>query len=148
MKFSLCQQDKIMIVKNSVYPNNEQMAGFQAPGDDQPIFMVNLLQYRETAEYEDGRDTQLSGQEAYAIYSAGVQDCIKLVGGEIVFAGTVRRLMLGEVEELWDDIAIAKYPSRKAMLEMMMLPEYAAIADHRSAGLAGQLNIETVSPLA
>ncbi len=51
--------------------------------------------------------------------------------------------MLGEVEEVWDAIAIAMYPSRKAMLDMMQSPEYQAIHHHRDAGLAGQLNIET-----
>ena len=51
--------------------------------------------------------------------------------------------MLSEVEELWDDVAIAMYPSRAAMLEMVSSPEYQAIAVHREAGLAGQLNIET-----
>ena len=133
-----------MIVSNSIYPNDEQMAGFKAPNDDSAISMVNLLKYRDKAEYDDGRDTQLTGREAYGIYAAGIPACLEKVGGSFVFAGRVRRLMLGEVEELWDDVAIAKYPSRAAMLEMMMLPEYQEIAVHRAAGLAGQLNIETV----
>ena len=42
------------------------------------------------------------------------------VGAEMGFSGKVSRLMLGEVEDLWDSVAIARYPSRKAMLEMMM----------------------------
>jgi hypothetical protein len=37
------------------------------------------------------------------------------------------------------------YPSRAAMLEMIQMPEYGEISVHRTAGLAGQLNIETVS---
>ena len=53
--------------------------------------------------------------------------------------------MLGAVEELWDEVAIAMYPSRKAMLQMIQMPEYAEISVHRSAGLAGQLNIETIN---
>ena len=57
----------------------------------------------------------------------------------------VARLMLGAVEELWDEVAIAMYPSRKAMLQMIQMPEYAEISVHRSAGLAGQLNIETIN---
>jgi uncharacterized protein (DUF1330 family) len=65
------------------------------------------------------------------------------IKGGIIFSGTVSRLMLGEVEELWDDVGIAMYPSRAAMLEMISSPEYQAIAVHRDAGLAGQLNIET-----
>ena len=51
--------------------------------------------------------------------------------------------MLGEVEELWDRVAIAMYPNRQAMIEMMQSAEYQAIHHHRDAGLAGQLNIET-----
>ena len=51
--------------------------------------------------------------------------------------------MLGEVEDLWDSVAIARYPSRKAMLEMIMDPYYQEIEKHRSAGLECQLNIET-----
>jgi uncharacterized protein (DUF1330 family) len=52
--------------------------------------------------------------------------------------------MLGEVEEIWDAVAIAKYPNRKAMLDMTMDPEYQKIHVHRDAGLEGQLNIETI----
>ena len=51
--------------------------------------------------------------------------------------------MLGEVEELWDSVAIAMYPSRAAMLEMMMTDGMKEISAHRVAGLEGQLNIET-----
>jgi hypothetical protein len=67
------------------------------------------------------------------------------VGGSLEFGADVERLMLGDVEELWDQIAIAMYPSRAAMLEMIQMPEYGEISVHRTAGLAGQLNIETVS---
>ena len=51
--------------------------------------------------------------------------------------------MLGEVEELWDMVALAQYPSRAAMMTMIQSPEYQAIEKHRVAGLAGQLNIRT-----
>ena len=40
--------------------------------------------------------------------------------------------MLGEVEELWDTVAIAHFIRRK-MLEMMMSPEYAEISVHRTS---------------
>jgi len=72
-----------------------------------------------------------------------VQEHLKKVGGEIVFGGEISRLMLGEVEDLWDNVAVARYPSRTAMLEMMMDPDYQESEKHRSAGLLGQLNIET-----
>jgi uncharacterized protein (DUF1330 family) len=130
-------------VENSVIPTQAQMAEFLMPGPDGSIFMVNLLKFKDEATYEDNRQTTLTGKEAYAIYSAGVINTLAQVGGKVVFSGDVSRLMLGEVEELWDSVAIAQYPSRASMLEMMQLKEYREIAVHRSAGLAGQLNIET-----
>ena len=80
------------------------------------------------------------------LYATEVAKVITQVGGKLTFGAEVTRLMLGEVEELWDQIAIAMYPSRAAMFEMIQLPEYAEISVHRTAGLAGQLNIETVAP--
>ena len=132
-----------MNVENSVIPTQAQMAEFLMPGPDGSIFMVNLLKFKDEATYEDNRQTTLTGKEAYAICSAGVINTLAQVGGKVVFSGDVSRLMLGEVEELWDSVAIAQYPSRASMLEMMQLKEYREIAVHRSAGLAGQLNIET-----
>jgi uncharacterized protein (DUF1330 family) len=130
-------------VENKVNPNADQMAGFMDSSVEGPIAMVNLLKFKEKAEYSDERETNLSGVEAYGIYARGVAKTLAMVGGKMLFFGNVSRLMLGEVEELWDQVAIAQYPSRAAMLEMMQLPEYQAIHMHRDAGLAGQLNIET-----
>ena len=135
-----------MEVVNKVAPTEEQMKGFLEPGREGPIYMLNLLKFKETAEYADGRETDLSGGEAYAIYGQEVIQHLQKVGGAPMFSAGVERLMLGEVEELWDAAAIAMYPSRKAMLEMISSPEYQASALHREAGLAGQLNIELVEP--
>ena len=133
-----------MEVKNSVYPNEAQIKGFFEPGAEGPIFMVNLLKFKARAEYEDGRASDLTGEQAYNLYGAAVSMLLKEFGGGAIFSGTVERLMLGEVEELWDKVAIAMYPSRQAMLEMMQSPKMQEIGAHRAAGLAGQLNIETV----
>ena len=132
-----------MKVENAVTPNEEQLAGFLEGDTETPIKMVNLLKFKDKAEYEDGRETNLSGKEAYKIYADEVLGHLERVGGKSIFFGEVQRLMLGQVEELWDWVAIAEYPSRKAMLEMIMNSEYQKSEEHRSAGLAGQLNIET-----
>ena len=133
-----------MNVENRVNPNEEQMKGFME-GDDNPIHMVNLLKFKDSAEYADGRETNLSGKEAYGIYAQEVQGHLAKVGATGVFSGQVSRLMLGEVDELWDQIAIVTYPNRKAMFDMVSNPDYQKSAIHRAAGLAGQLNIETTS---
>lgn len=132
-----------MQVENKLTPSEEQIKGFFEPDDGGPIYMVNLLKYREKAVYEDGRDTTLTGAEAYALYGAAVSKILVKLGGGGMFNAPVERLMLGEVEELWDSVAIAMYPTRQAMMDMMQSEEYQAIHHHRNAGLAGQLNIET-----
>lgn len=131
-----------MEYKNSVHPTKEQMEGFLEGDSDTPIAMINLLKFKKKAEYEDGRDTNLTGEQAYAIYMDEVVGHLKKVGGEVSFGGSINRLMLGEVEELWDKTFIAKYPSKKAMLKMVTDPDYLESNKHRVAGLAGQLNIE------
>ena len=133
-----------MKVVNKIIPNEEQINGFLEDSEIGPISMVNLLKYKKIAEYEDGRDTSLSGAEAYGLYAAEVINFIEKYNGEFIFYGKVSRLMLGEVEDLWDAIAIAKYPNRKAMMDMTMDPGYQKIHVHRDAGLKGQLNIETL----
>ena len=131
-----------MKYKNSVHPSKEQMEGFLEGDSETPIAMINLLKFKEKAEYEDGRDTDLTGEQAYAIYGKEVVEHLKKVGGKVSFGGSINRLMLGEVEELWDTTFIAKYPSKKAMLKMITDPDYLESNKHRVAGLAGQLNIE------
>ena len=37
--------------------------------------MINLIKFREKAEYEEGRETNLSGKEAFQIYAQSVIDC-------------------------------------------------------------------------
>lgn len=135
-----------MNVENAVIPTAEQIKELTEDAHDRPIYMVNLLKFKEKAEYEDGRETEMTGQEAYGIYAVEVVAHLAKVGGRPVIAGQVTGLRLGTVEELWDSVAIAMYPNRKAMLAMVMDPEYQRSAVHRSAGLAGQLNIEMVLP--
>lgn len=136
-----------MEFENRVYPNREQMKGFfEEDSDNRPIFMINLLKFREKAEYKDGRETSLSGREAYALYGEIMEKHLIEIGGEIIFKSKVTRITVGKVDELWDAVAIAKWPSKKVMGENMMPsdPELLEGYQHREAGLAGQLNIESV----
>ena len=133
-----------MEVSNALHPVGEEQAkAMLEAGPEGPIVMVNLLKYREKAEYPDGRKSDLSGREAYAIYGQAVAPLIQAHGGRVVFAGHVSHLTIGAVDELWDDVALAEYPSRGALVAMSTSRAYAEIAPHREAGLKGQLNIET-----
>jgi len=37
--------------------------------DDGPFHMINLIEFREKADYRDGRETDLTGREADASYA-------------------------------------------------------------------------------
>ena len=132
-----------MEVTNAVYPHPEQFRSFFDTTDDGPFVMVNLLRFKDRAEYEDGAAVERTGREAYEIYGAEVTRLVESRGGRIVFTGDVTGMILGEVDDLWDMVALAEYPSHPAFMEMMLSPEWAAIEPHRVAGLAGQLNIRT-----
>ena len=99
--------------------------------------MVNLLKFKDRAEYDDGRETKLTGREAYMIYGRAVSELLPKFGGKAIFAADVTFLSLGKADELWDEVAIAAYPSRGDMVRMSMSEEWRQIAVHRSAGLKG-----------
>lgn len=134
-----------MEVINEVVPSNpKQLEAMGQKGPDGPIYMVNLLKFKDLAEYEDGRETSLTGRDAYMIYGRAVSQLLPKFGGKAVFGADVTFLTLGQVEELWDEVAIAMYPNRAALVTMSTSEEWREIAVHRTAGLKGQLNIETV----
>lgn len=136
-----------MQVVNQVLPTDpEQMQAMMQPGPKGPIYMINLLKFKAKAEYEDGRASDLTGREAYMIYGRAVSELLPKFGGKAIFVADVTHLSLGKVEDLWDEVAIATYPDRASMVRMSMSPEWREAAVHRTAGLAGQLNIETVAP--
>jgi uncharacterized protein (DUF1330 family) len=132
-----------MEVKNAVYPAPEQAMAFFALPEDGPFVMVNLLKFKPKAQYPDGSNPEMTGAEAYAVYGEAVARLVEGLGGKVRYSGAVAGLMLGEVEELWDMVALAEYPSLAAFRSMATSPEYHAIEHHRVAGLAGQLNIRT-----
>lgn len=136
-----------MEVINEVLPSDpKQLEQMAEAGPEGPIYMVNLLKFREKAEYEDGRDTDLTGRQAYQLYGAAVAQLLPKFGAQFFFMGEMTYLSLGQVEELWDEIAIVAYPNRDAFYRMSMSTDWEEISAHRNAGLAGQLNIEAVMP--
>ncbi len=132
-----------MKVENAVLPPMAQAMEFFGAPEDGPFVMVNLLKFKPKAEYADGSDAHLTGREAYVRYGAEVAKLVQELGGKVRYSGEVTGLMIGEVEDLWDMVALAEYPSLAAFREMAMSPAMHAIEHHRVAGLAGQLNIKT-----
>ena len=130
-----------MIVSNAVYPTQEQFTALLEGDFTGPVCMVNLLKFKDQAEYEDGRSTDLTGNEAYTLYGEQMQEFVVSKGGEFLYFGSCAHLMIGSVDTLWDKVALVKYPSKEEFVAIATAPEVAGFGVHRAAGLEGQLLI-------
>jgi hypothetical protein len=120
--------------------NLEQLQRMLAAPTDGPFYMVNLIKYREWAVYPDGRDTDLTGREANALYAP--VEFLQAIGARIVFNTAVDNQIDGD-DIVWDDIAIVEYPCPLAFFAMLSQPDFQARAVHKEAGVEKTIAIVT-----
>lgn len=131
---------------NAILPTEDQVKALMESDVSGPIVMLNLLKFRAKAEYADGRETDLTGIEAYGLYGQQVGEVVAAAGGKPVVSSVARNLMIGQVSDLWDMVILVEFPSKEAFLGMGASPGMAEAGVHRAAGLQGQLLIQT-SPI-
>lgn len=100
--------------------------------EDGPVWMVNLMKYREVAEYADGRESSISGREADDEYAP--VDVLADIGAEVVFFGDVDQQLLGD-DVVWDRIGVVKYPTRRSFIEMQSRRDFREKHAHKEAGM-------------
>jgi len=131
-----------------IYPHPDQIKALLESPLHGPIDMLNLLKFRERAEYEDGRPSELSGREAYALYTAEMVPFVESQGGEIRYEfADAHLLMIGDGDLEWDSVAIMRYPSKQEFVQIATNPELAPFAIHRKAGLEQQLLVACTQAL-
>lgn len=104
-----------------------------------PIHMINMVRFKDKAEYEPGApasDRPTSGAAAYALYGQLVGPFLQAVGGSRAWTSPTSTVLIGPDEEEWDAVFSVRYPSRSAFIEMATNPEYQAVARHRTAAVA------------
>jgi uncharacterized protein (DUF1330 family) len=84
--------------------------------------MLNLLKFKPG-----------NGRLEYARYGAVATAHVVKRGGRILL--TAAPVALGDQKPDWDLVAIVRYPSRKAFLDMIADPDYLKAMPHRQAGL-------------
>ncbi len=123
-----------------ITPTSESIAALIGRGLTGPVRMLNLLRFRDEADYSASPglapDEPISGAEAYAIYSAHTIPLLTNVGGKVIFVGDGGPLLVGPPDVVWDQVLIVEYPTIDAFLAMTQDARYAAGAGHRSAALA------------
>lgn len=119
-------------------PSRGNWQAFKELPRDEPIHMLNLLLYRDKADYPQDHvhhDKGWSGREAYSEYGRTSGPIFARVGGEIVWRGGFETMVTGPDERAWHDGFVAQYPSAAAFLEMVKDPEYQKAVVNRTAAL-------------
>lgn len=121
-----------------VDPTRAAFDAFKALPRDVPVWMLNLVRYRDVAAYPEGHALHgagLSGAEAYRRYGEDSGPIFSRVGGSVVWRGTMELMLTGPAEEQWDTIFIAHYPTAGAFLAMVTDPDYREAVKHRQAAV-------------
>ena len=129
---------------NALHPSQEQIKAFLSHKKaGQPVFMLNLLKFKERASYKDDEGEDISGREAYGRYARAFSELVKSSGvdASAEFGGNINACLIGQAEGEWDAFAIFRYPNASVMFETVSSEGYRKIHKHRRAGLAGQLLI-------
>ena len=104
---------------------------------DQPITNLNLLRFRDVADYEEGGGfPPCSGREAYfGRYAVGVMPVATRLGARAIWSGAAMAHLVCPADERWDEILIMEYPTPDALLALFDDPEYQRHMIHRTAAL-------------
>lgn len=123
-------------------PSPSQLEKLMSLPKDAPVAALNLFQFNTRAQYqpEDPEygtaEAEVSGEEAYARYSASAGPSIVALGGRVVFSTPVDQVMIGPDDPAWDLAAIMYFPTRSAFMAMLSNPEFQQASRHRKAALA------------
>ena len=118
-----------MAVLNALEPSPEQIAAFLAhKSSNEPVFMLNLLKFKEKASYKNGED--VSGRQAYERYANAFNDLLQAAGlaqSALVFSGQINAWMIGRGDGAdnengeWDAVAIIQYPNAATMFKLSLI---------------------------
>lgn len=123
----------------SIDPTREQFGRMMKLEIAGPIHMLNMLRFRDKAEYEAGHPLEhagLTGAEAYSHYGEDSAPIFSRVGGVIRSAWNAQTILIGPEGELWHRVFVAEYPNVAAFGEMVKDADYQVAVKHRQAAIA------------
>ncbi len=107
--------------------------------DKGKVVMLNLLKFRAWADYtglESAKPTEeITGEEAYQLYTKGILPELKKAGGQILFYGESKRFLIGPEAEEWDVVLLVEHESVTSFMEFAQSKAYLMNVGHRTAAL-------------
>ena len=119
----------------ALYPTFEQIQALLSGPADEPVVMVNLLRFKESADVPEGG---VSGEDMYRRYADKMIRFVESKGGRVIWSGKVDSQVIGGGGELFHMVGLVEYPSRKVFVEIATDPYVQEIGVHRASGLEGQ----------
>lgn len=123
------------------YLDVSQDAGrdFMMRGVTGPVVMLNLLRFRDIADYSETPELAglepISGAEAFQRYIDHTLPFLTGSGGEMTFLGEGGNWLIGPPGERWDLMMTIKQASVTAFMAWANNPEYLAGIGHRTAAI-------------
>ena len=122
-----------------VDPSRENWQRFKDLPRDKPIHMLNLIKFRDLAEYPEGHPNYgkgLTGREAYEIYKKEFQRVVMGDGAAMVWEAPMECVVTGPEGE-WDEAFVMGYPNGLSFMAMVKNEEYVRdVVPHRTAAVA------------
>lgn len=121
-------------------PTDAAARALIARGMSTPVVMLNLLRFRDLADYSHAPDmapaSPIGGFEAYDRYARGILPLLKATGGDVLFEGTGGDWFIGPEGEGWDKVLLVRQASVASFLAFARDPEAIRLGAHRTAALA------------
>ncbi len=125
--------------ENFLEPTQEAGAALFSRNIPGEVFMLNLLRFREVADYSASPDLMpvepISGREAYQKYIDFTLPFLEESGGGIAFLGEGGNYFIGPQDERWDLVLLIRQKSLSDFLAFASDPDYLVGLSHRTAAV-------------
>ena len=118
-----------------------------------PVTMLNLLRFRERADYSDHPDLAppepITGRQAYDRYIEHTLPFLTDAGGSVLYSGSGGHLLIGPEDQRWDMVLLVRHASVEAFLAMATNQRYLTGIGHRVAALQDSrlVPLEDLAPI-
>ncbi len=120
-------------------PTQEAGRAFWQRGIAGPVVMLNLLRFREIADYSANPElappAPISGAAAFDRYVTHTLPYLRDSGGEVLFVGAGGAFLIGPAGERWDRAMLVRQSSVQSFMAFASHAGYLAGLGHRTAAL-------------
>jgi hypothetical protein len=128
--------------EGGINPRRDQIERHLTNNRKTKAFMINLLQYKPKAIYDDPSvQRDISGRTAYTnIYGIVALRSVIMTGGDFTFGAQLGAPILENdapksTMGFWDDVIVMSYSDPSRLFSLKRMPGYGSALKHRTAGL-------------